>query len=151
MQAGLNDKGADGKKLTMRQQLDEHRNNPACSVCHNRMDPIGFSLDNFNAVGQWRTMDAGTPLDVSGVLYDGTKFQGPVELRNILLSRPQQIAQTITEKLFTYALGRELEYYDEPAVRKILRDAAPSEYRWSSLIVGIVNSTPFQMRRSREQ
>jgi hypothetical protein len=149
--AGLKPKNAEGKELTMREQLDEHRNNPACSVCHNRMDPIGFSLDNFNGVGQWRTIDAGTPLDVSGVLYDGTKFQGPAELRKILLSRPRQISQTITEKLFTYALGRGLDYYDEPAVRKILQDAAPSEYRWSSLIVGIVNSTPFQMRRSREQ
>lgn len=149
--AGLKPKNAEGKELTMREQLDEHRNNPACSVCHNRMDPIGFSLDNFNGVGQWRTMDAGTPLDVSGVLYDGTKFQGPAELRKILLGRPRQIAQTVTEKLFTYALGRGLDYYDEPAVRKILQEAGPSEYRWSSLIVGIVNSTPFQMRRSREQ
>ena len=135
----------------MRQQMEQHRANPACAVCHSRMDPIGFALDNFNAVGQWRTMDAGNPLDVSGVMPDGTKFQGPVELRQALLSRPQQFVNTTTEKLLTFALGRGIESDDEPAVRKIVHDAASNNYRWSSVIVGIVNSTPFQMRRSHEQ
>jgi hypothetical protein len=146
---GLKETADDGKLLTMRQQMEAHRSNPACSGCHARMDPIGFALDSFDAVGRLRTTDAGMPLDVSGVLADGTKFQGPVELRKVMLSRPDQYLNTVTEKLLTYALGRGLEYFDEPAVRGILRGAKPSDYRWSALIVGIVKSTPFQMRRSR--
>jgi hypothetical protein len=148
--ASLPEKSDDGKVLTVRQQLETHRNNPACSPCHSLMDPIGFSLENFSAIGQWRTMDSGMPLDASGALYDGTKFQGPVELRKLLLEREELIVHTVTEKLLTYALGRGLESYDQPAVRSILRESAPRNYRWSSLILGIVNSTPFQMRRSRE-
>jgi hypothetical protein len=148
--AGLKEKSDDGKVLTVRQQMEAHRSNPACSSCHSLMDPIGFSLDHFNGVGQLRTTDAGSPLDASGVLYDGTKFEGPAGLRKVLLERREQIVATVTEKLLTYALGRGLQSYDQPSVRKILREAAPGEYRWSSLVVGIVNSLPFQMRRSRE-
>jgi mono/diheme cytochrome c family protein len=148
--AGLKEKSDDGKVLTVRQQIEGHRANPACAACHSLMDPIGFSLDNFNGIGQWRTMDAGAPLDVSGMLYDGTRFQGPVELRKLLMDRQELVVHTVTEKLFTYALGRGIESYDQPAVRQILRESAPRNYRWSSLILGIVNSTPFQMRRSRE-
>jgi hypothetical protein len=148
--ASLPDKSEDGKVLTVRQQLETHRTNPACSPCHSLMDPIGFSLENFSAIGQWRTMDSGMPLDASGALYDGTRFQGPVELRKLLLERQELVVHTVTEKLLTYALGRGLESYDQPAVRSILRESAPRNYRWSSLILGIVNSTPFQMRRSRE-
>ena len=148
--ASLPDKSADGKILTVRQQLEAHRTNPACSPCHSLMDPIGFSLENFSAVGKWRSKDSGAPLDVSGALYDGTRFQGPIELRKLLLERKELIVHTVTEKLLTYALGRGLESYDQPAVRKILREAAPQNYRWSALLGGIVNSTPFQMRRSRE-
>ena len=148
--ASLPEKGEDGKVLTVRQQLETHRNNPACSPCHSLMDPIGFSLENFSAIGQWRTMDSGMPLDASGSLYDGTRFQGPIELRKLLLERKELIGHTVTEKLLTYALGRGLESYDQPAVREILREAAPQNYRWSALIGGIVHSTPFQMRRSRE-
>ena len=148
--ASLPDKSADGKVLTVRQQLETHRTNPACSGCHSLMDPIGFSLENFSAVGQWRTMDSGMPLDNSGTLYDGTQFQGPVELRKLLLERQELVGHTVADKLLTYALGRGLEFYDQPAVRKIAREAAPQNYRWSALIVSIVNSTPFQMRRSRE-
>ena len=114
------------------------------------MDPIGFALENFDGIGQWRTAEANTPIDASGVLPDGTKFQGAAELRKILLSRHEQIVHTVTEKLLMYALGRGVEYYDAPAVRKILREATSSDYRWSSLILGIVKSTPFQMRRSQE-
>jgi hypothetical protein len=146
----LKDKNDAGKLLTMRQQMEQHRANPACAICHSRMDPIGFALDNFDGTGKWRTMDAGSPLDVSGVMPDGTKFQGPVELRNSLLARPQQFVNTIAEKLLTYALGRGIDYQDEPAVRKIVRDAASSEYRWSSLVLGTVKSVPFQMRMSAE-
>jgi len=115
------------------------------------MDPLGFALENFDAIGKWRaTSGAGnTPVDASGVLPDGAKFEGPAGLRKVLLSKPEQFVTTVTEKLLTYALGRGVEYYDAPAVRKILREAAPSNYRWSSIILGIVNSAPFQMRRSR--
>ena len=148
--AALDGKPVNGKILTVRQQMEQHRANPACSVCHARMDPIGFGLDNFDATGKWRTTEGGNALDVSGVLADGTKFNGPVELRKALLSRPEQLVTTVTEKLLTYALGRGVEYYDEPVVRQIMQEAAPGGYRWSSLIVGIVNSMPFQMRKAAE-
>ena len=149
--AALKEKGDDGKILTVRQQMDAHRSNPACSGCHSLMDPIGFSLDNFNGVGQWRTSDAGSPLDTSGVLFDGTKFDGPLQFRKLLVDRQELVAHTVAGKLLTYALGRGLESYDQPAVRGILRESASRDYRWSSLILAIANSTPFQMRRSREQ
>jgi mono/diheme cytochrome c family protein len=145
----LKEKGEGGAALSIRQQMVQHRTNPACAICHNRMDPIGFGLENFDAVGKWRDLDAGAPIDASGVLPDGSKFQGPAELQQALLSRPERIANAVTEKLLMYALGRTLEYYDAPAVRTIVREAASSEYRWSSLILGIIESTPFQMRRSR--
>lgn len=138
----------DGKPLTMRQLMEQHRVNPACASCHRIMDPLGFALENFDATGKWRTTDAGSPIDTSGVLPDGTKFQGPAELRKLLLGHPEQFVHTVTEKLLTYALGRGVEYYDAPAIRKIIRDAEPNDHRWSSLIVGIVKSMPFQMRRS---
>jgi hypothetical protein len=141
---------AGGKELSMRERLSEHRDNPACAGCHKLMDPIGFALDNFDAIGQWRNAVANNPLDVSGVFPDGTAFEGPTEMRDILLSRPKQFVHTVAEKLLTYALGREVEYTDAPAVREIIRKAGASNYRWASLIASIVNSTPFQMRRSRE-
>ena len=142
----------DTKVLTMRQRMEQHRANPACAVCHLRMDPLGFALENFDTIGKWRTTsgDANTPIDASGALPDGTKFQGPAELRKILLSMPDQFVSTVTEKLLTYALGRGIEYYDAPAIRKIVREAAPGGYRWSSLITGIVQSTPFRMRKASE-
>jgi hypothetical protein len=133
----------------MRLAMEQHRNNPACMGCHARMDPIGFALENFDGIGRWRTVDAGAPIDPSGMLPDGSKFAGPAELRKALLNRPQLIAYAVGEKLLTYALGRNLEHFDAPAVRKLAREAAPSDYRWSSIVLGIVKSTPFQMRRSR--
>jgi hypothetical protein len=141
----------DGKQLTMREQLEQHRVNPACASCHRLMDPLGFALENFDATGKWRTIDIDgkTPIDASGVLPDGRQFQGPAELRKILLSRPEQLVTTLTQKLLTYSLGRGVEYYDVPAIRKIMRDAALNDYRWSSIILGIVQSVPFQMRRSQ--
>jgi len=145
----LRDKSAEGKTLTMRQQMEQHRANPACAVCHSRMDPIGFALENFDAVGKWRTTDAGSPIDPSGSLPDGFQFEGPTGLRKALLNRPELIVEAVTEKLLMYALGRTLEYYDYPAIRKIGGEAEASEYRWSSIVLGIVQSTPFQMRRSR--
>jgi hypothetical protein len=114
------------------------------------MDPLGFALENFNAIGGWRTTEGEhAPIDNSGTLPDGTTFRGPAELRKILLSQPDQFATAVTEKLLTYALGRGVEYFDGPAVRTIRRGAAP-DYRWSSLILGIVKSVPFQMRRTRQ-
>jgi cytochrome c551/c552 len=135
--------------LTMRQRMEQHRANPACASCHKLMDPLGFALENFDAVGKWRLTQDGSPIDVSGELPDGTKFQGPSELRNILLSKREQFVDTVSEKLLTYALGRGIEYYDMPAIRKIVHDAAPAGYRWSSIVLGIVESTPFQMRKAK--
>ena len=146
----LKDRSEDGRILSMREQMEQHRVNPACAVCHRVMDPLGFALENFDATGQWRTASGptNTPIDSSGVLPDGTAFRGPAELRKVLLSRPEQFVTTVTEKLLTYSLGRGLEYYDAPTIRKIMREAAPSDYRWSALIFGIVKSDPFLMRRS---
>jgi hypothetical protein len=144
----LESSNKDGKPLSVRQMLEMHRANPACAGCHARMDPLGLSLENFDAIGQWRTADAGHAIDASGVLLDGTKVDGPVELRQALVTRKAQFAQAVTEKLLTYALGRGLEYYDAPAVRGIDHAAAANDYRWSSLILGIVKSAPFQMRAS---
>ena len=140
----------DGQPRTMRERMEEHRANPACAACHARMDPLGFALENFDAIGGWRATEAGTPIDSSGVLPDGTQFEGAAGLREVLLSRREEFVRNVTEKLLTYALGRGTEYYDAPAVRSIMRGAGHSDYRWSSLIVGIVKSTPFQMRRSEE-
>ncbi|MGH9256123.1 MAG: DUF1592 domain-containing protein [Vicinamibacterales bacterium] len=138
-----------GKRLAMRESMAQHRSNPTCATCHARMDPIGFALDSFDAVGQWRAVDdSGTPIDASGVFPDGTKFSGVTGLRQLLLGRPEEFVRTLTENLLTYSLGRSLAYYDAPTVRAIVRNAAKSDYRFSSLVMGIVSSTPFQMRRA---
>jgi hypothetical protein len=144
----LESSNKDGKPLTVREMLEMHRANPTCASCHKSMDPLGLSLENFDAIGQWRTTDAGRAIDASGVLLDGTKIDGARELRQALVARKAQFATAVTEKLLTYALGRGLEYYDAPAVRAIDRAAAPEGYRWSSLILAIVKSAPFQMRTS---
>jgi mono/diheme cytochrome c family protein len=144
-------KSKDGKALSVRGMLEIHRNNAICAGCHARMDPLGLSLENFDAIGQWRTTDAGNPIDASGVLLDGTKVNGPKELRLALAAQKNQFATAVTEKLLTYALGRGLEYYDAPAVREIQRNAAAQDYRWSSLIAGIVKSAPFQMRTAARE
>lgn len=141
----------DGRLLTMREQMEQHRINPTCAACHSRMDPIGFALENYDAVGKWRTKDAGSPIDALGRLPDGAQFEGPAGLKRLLLTRYRDdFAATVTEKLLTYALGRGLEYYDKPAVRSINRQAAGANYRMSALITAIVESTPFQMRRTPE-
>jgi hypothetical protein len=134
------------KPRTMREQMAEHRANPVCASCHKAMDSIGFAMENFDAVGAWRTRDAGQPIDASGELSDGTKVDGVVTLRNALISRPDLFAGTLTEKLMIYALGRGLDYRDMPTVRAVLRDASRTNYRFSALIMGVVRSTPFQMR-----
>ena len=147
----LKDSGQDGEALSVRERMEQHRANPACASCHEVMDPLGFALENFDGIGQWRTTsEANTPIDASGVLPDGTRFEGPVGLRELLVSRRQQFVTTVTERLLTYALGRGVENYDAPAVRKIIQEATPSDYRWSSITMGIVKSVPFQMRRSPE-
>jgi hypothetical protein len=142
----LESSNKEGKPLTVREMLEMHRANPTCASCHKSMDPLGLSLENFDAIGQWRTTDAGRAIDASGVLLDGTKVNGPRELRHALLAKKTQFATAVTEKLLTYALGRGLEYYDAPAVRAIDRSAAADGYRWSSLILATVKSAPFQMR-----
>jgi hypothetical protein len=134
------------KPLTMREQMVEHRANAVCASCHKTMDPIGLALENFDAVGAWRTRDAGGSIDVSGELADGTKVNGVVDLRNAIANRPDMFAGTMTEKLLIYALGRGLDYRDMPAVRGIVREAAQNNYRMSSVILGVIRSAPFQMR-----
>ena len=139
---------SDGKILTMREAMVMHRENPACRVCHAAMDPIGFSLENYDVVGKWRREFAGQPIDASGLLPDGNTFDGPDGLRGLLLERPDDLVGTITEKLMRFALGRSLEYYDMPEVRAVVRAASEDDYRWSSIILGVIESTPFQMRRT---
>lgn len=144
----LEEASADGTVLTMREAMAQHRENPACSVCHTAMDPIGFSLENYNAVGKWREQFAGQMVDASGLLPDGGAFDGRGGLQELLLDRPDDFVGTVTGKLLTYALGRGLEYYDMPAVRAIVRAAKADDYRWSSVILGVIESAPFQMRRT---
>lgn len=134
--------------LSMRERLQQHRANAACASCHQQMDPVGFSLENFDAVGRWRATDAGLPIDASGGFVDGSEFIGVSGLEQALLSRPELFVRTMTEKLLTFGLGRGVEYHDAPAVRKIVRDARNDHYRFSRLILGIIKSTPFQMRTS---
>ena len=135
--------------LPIKERLAQHQSRPECASCHKTIDPIGFALENFDAVGRWRDFEEGAPVDVSGSLPDGSRFDGVGGLEAALLRRPELFAQTLTEKLLTFALGRGVAYYDAPAVRKILRDAEGDGYRFSSLILGIVESAPFQMRRAR--
>ncbi len=131
---------------TVRARMELHRSNPVCASCHKMMDPIGFALEHFDAIGAWRDSYEGSPIDSSGQLSDGTPFDGVTTLRQVLLRRPETFVQTLTEKMLTYALGRGLDYHDMPVVRGIVRDAAASHYKFSSIVMGIVNSVPFQMR-----
>jgi hypothetical protein len=137
------------QKLTMRQRMEAHRANPVCAACHRQMDPLGFALENFDGLGGWRveTAPGSGPMDTSGELPDGTKFNGPAGLRDVLMKKKDAFVETFTDRLLTYALGRGVEEYDVAALRKITRDAAKDNQKWSSIILGIVNSTPFQMRR----
>jgi hypothetical protein len=132
---------------TMRERMEQHRKNPVCASCHAHIDPLGFALENFDAIGHWRAIDGGRPVDASSVLVDGTKLNGAAELRRMLVEHEDQFVLTLTNKLMTYALGRGVEYYDMPTVRQILRQAKSSDYSWSSVMMGIVSSGPFQMGR----
>jgi hypothetical protein len=138
-----------GKKVqTVRERLESHRSNPSCNACHGVMDPLGFALEKFDVVGAWRDKDrdAGTAIDSSGQLSDGTHLDGPAELRKALLRRPDQFVQTLTEKLMVFALGRGLRYPDMPSVRAIVRESANEDYRFEAIVKGIVTSPAFQMR-----
>jgi len=146
----LKPQSKDGRLLTAREQMDQHRANAVCASCHMRMDPLGFALENYDGVGRWRVKDSGGPIDPSGKLPDGTEFQGPAGLRQALMTAHRdEFVSTMIEKMLTYALGRGVEYYDKPAVRSIARDAERDNYRISAVITAIVNSTPFQMRGAR--
>jgi len=142
------DDAKNGKTMTVREQMELHRKNPVCASCHTKMDPLGFSLENYDAVGAWRTGYAGQKVDASAVLPDGTAFDGPTGLQNILLSRKDQFVEAMTERLMTYALSRGLESYDMPAVRGVRYQAAKDDYRMQTIILGIVQSVPFTMRRT---
>jgi hypothetical protein len=138
------------KPLSVRERVEEHRANPACAGCHKMMDPIGFALENFDAVGVWRTNDSGFRIDPSGQMFDGAKLTGPSSLRQALLNHSDVFISNLTENLLAYGLGRVLEYYDMPTVRGIDREAARSNNQFSAFILGIVKSAPFQMRRAEE-
>jgi hypothetical protein len=143
----LEEAGNNRTARTIREQMAEHRASPACASCHRIMDPLGFALENFDATGAWRTRDNGSPIDASGELSDGTRVDGVVTLREALVARPEAFARTAVEKLLVYALGRGLDHRDMPVVRRILRSAAAHDYRFSTLIVAIAESVPFQMRK----
>ncbi|RPH39168.1 MAG: DUF1588 domain-containing protein, partial [Planctomycetota bacterium] len=143
-------KTADGKPKTLRQRLELHRRMPECMGCHSKIDPLGFSLENFDAIGRWRDEEEGAPVDASGVLPDGRTFSGPVELKKILLGRKDDFVRTMTENLLIYALGRGLQLDDECVVRDALKAASAGDYRFSTLILTIVKSGPFLNRKNPE-
>ena len=148
----LKDERNPARVLPMREQMAQHRANPVCASCHAQMDELGFALENFDAIGEWRDADsAGTRIDATAKLPDGTTFKGPTELRTVLLSHSDDFLTTLTEKLLTYALGRGLEAFDAPAIRQIKREASRSHYSFASIVQGIVTSTPFQMRMAQER
>ena len=132
----------------MKERMSAHRENPACASCHKLMDPVGFALENYDAVGRWRAADGGMPIDATATLFDGTTVDGIDELEAALLRRPELFVGTVAEKLLTFAIGRGVEHTDAPAVRAILRAAREDDYRLSSLVLGVVESMPFQMRKA---
>ena len=144
----LEETSKDGKPRSVREMLEVHRRNPTCASCHARMDPLGLSLENFDAIGQWRTTDAGVPINASGVLLDGTTVDGPAALRKALAAQKEQFVKAVAGKLLTYAIGRGLEHYDSPVIRQVVRTTAADDYRWSSMILALVKSAPFRMRRT---
>jgi len=144
----LKENTTEGERHTVRERLDAHRRNPGCAICHVRMDPLGFSLENFDALGQWRTTSDGAPVDVSAVLPDGSRFDGVAGLRTLLVSHSEDFVRTLTERLLSYAIGRGVEPADSPVVRKIVRESQPQRYRWSAVITAVVRSAPFSMSTS---
>jgi hypothetical protein len=138
------------KTASVREMLEHHRTNPVCASCHARMDPLGFSLENFDALGKWRTHDGAAAINASGVLLDGMKVDCPAALRQALVSQKDQFVKAVAGKLLMYGVGRQMEYFDAPAIRAIVRSAEADDYRWSSMILAIVRSTPFQMRGTKQ-
>jgi hypothetical protein len=145
----LQDSSSDGKVLSLRERMEKHRANPVCAGCHRQMDPIGFAMENFDGVGHWRTNEDGAKIDTTGTLFNGASIDGVIGLRKELAAKPDVFIGVMTEKMLTYAVGRGLDYYDMPAVRKIVQDARTKDYRFSSIVLGIVKSTPFQMKEAR--
>ncbi|HJN95048.1 MAG TPA: DUF1588 domain-containing protein, partial [Gammaproteobacteria bacterium] len=144
--------GAGEAPASIRERLAQHRADPICSSCHTVIDPIGFALENFDVIGAWREFDeVGNPVDPNGTYPGGVEFAGYADLRDWMLDRPDRFAHTLTEKLMTYALGRRVEYYDQPVVRQIVRDAALEDYSWSAIVLGIVESPAFKMSRAPVQ
>ena len=145
----LQETSADGRVLSLRERMERHRANPVCAGCHKAMDPIGFALENFDGIGRWRNTEDGARIDTSGTLFNGGTVDGVVGLRQNLVAQPEIFVGVVTEKMLTYALGRGLEYYDMPAVRTIVRDGRSRDFRFSSIVLGIVRSTPFQMKEAK--
>ena len=137
----------EGRLMTTRERLEVHRKNPTCNSCHRFMDPIGLALDNFDVTGRWRSREYGSELDTKGDFYDGTAITSPSELVAVLLKRPAPLVRTFTENLMAYALGRRVEYFDQPTIRSIVKKAESDDFRMSSFILGIVKSDPFRMKR----
>jgi hypothetical protein len=137
----------EGRLLTTRERMEMHRANPQCRSCHLFMDPIGLALDNFDVTGQWRIRENGAPLDTKGEFYDGTTISTPAELQRVLLKRPTPLIRTFTQNLMAYGLGRRVEYYDNPTVRRIVRNAEPGGYRFADFVLGVVKSDAFRMKR----
>jgi hypothetical protein len=144
----LKENDAKSKPTSLRERMEQHRSNPICASCHAPMDPLGFALENFDATGRWRETDSGSEINSTVALSDGTKIDSPKAFREAVLGRGDEFIRTVTEKLLTYALGRGVDYRDAPTVRELVRDVARDDYRWSSLVLGIVKSVPFQMRRA---
>lgn len=147
----LEEKAGDGRKLTAREQVERHRANPSCASCHDRIDPLGFALENYDVIGRWRTKDEGGPINASAKMLGGTEFTGPQGLKGMLLGRADEFVHATLERLLTYALGRELDARDQPTIRAILRQTAAAEYRFHDLVLAIVRSAPFQMRQKQER
>ena len=137
-----------GKPLSTRERMEEHRKNPACQGCHRMIDPLGLALENFDVVGAWRIKDNGVIVDTAAKMYDGTDLNGPADLRKALLGKSESVIRNFTDSLMAYALGRRIEYYDQPTVRAIVKKASGNGYKFSSFVLGIVNSAAFQMAQA---
>jgi hypothetical protein len=147
----LDESPSNGRKLTAREQVERHRANPSCASCHDRIDPLGFALENYDVIGRWRSKDEGGPIDASGKLISGLQFSGPQGLKKMLLGRSGEFVNATTDRLLTYALGRELDARDQPTIREIMRQTEANGYRFHDLVLAIVKSVPFGMRQKQER
>jgi hypothetical protein len=145
----LKESSEDGKPHSLRERMEQHRKDPVCAGCHKVMDPIGFAMENFDATGHWRTTEDGANIDPSGTMFNGAALNGVASLRQAILSRPETFVGVMTEKMMTYALGRGVAYRDMPAVRKVVQDAKPGDFKFSSVVLGVVKSAPFQMKEAK--